>query len=171
MSNASRASASRLAVQAGAVFFLLWGVLHIWVGYAGASGYLSGLGAQWNLLAGGVKVPREALVLPTDAPTVLAQSQLLLNFCLDVAGYGVLALFVAWGLWFRSSVAAYLVGAIVIGICDLAFSFCLVTPGVIEKTFPVVIGPILWLLAVAITPLGLFGSRSGVRHTLDTARG
>jgi hypothetical protein len=164
------ASAARLTVRIGAVLFFLWGVLHIWVGYAGVSAYLAGLGTQWSLLIGGVNVPRTAFMLPSDAPTALAQSQLLINFCLDVAGYGVLALFVAWGLWTRSSWAAFAIGAVVIGICDLAFSFSLVTPGVIEKTLPVVAGPILWFLAIIVTPLGLYGLRSDTLRVQGSVR-
>jgi hypothetical protein len=142
-------------VQLGSILFFLWGVLHLWVGYAGLENYFYGLAAQWGMLAGGVNVPRGALVIPADGPTALAQSQLLINFCIDVAGYGLLALFVAWGLWARSSWVAFWVGALVIGMGDLAFTFCLVTPGVIEKTFPVVVGPVLWLLAMVVTPIGL----------------
>jgi hypothetical protein len=160
MSHALPLNLPRLFVQAGSILFLLWGVLHLWVGYAGLVGYSTGLAAQWGMLTGGIKVPREALTLPVDAPTALAQSQLLINFCIDVAGYGLLSLFVAWGLWARSSWLAYAVGALVIGMGDLAFTFCLVMPGVIEKTFPVVAGPVLWVLAVALTPIGLLGTRA-----------
>ena len=170
MSTNSGFSSPQAAVRAGAVLFFLWGVLHIWVGYAGLSAYFTGLAAQWELLIGGARVPRSAFVLPVDGPTAFAQSQLLINFCMDVAGYGVLALFVAWGLWARSSRAAFAVGVVVIGIGDLAFSFCLVTPGVIEKTFPVLAGPVLWLLAVIITPFGLFRERDKSLYFPGTIR-
>lgn len=149
-------SQSRIATRLGAVLFLLWGILHVWVAFAGIDAYLhEGLIGQWSLLIGGVNVPREAFVHPTDPATALAQSQLIINFCLDVGGYGVLALFVAWGLWVKPGWVAYAVGTLVIGIGDLAFSFMLVEPGVIERTFPVLAGPILWVLAVVITPWGL----------------
>lgn len=147
---------ARLQVRAGALLFLLWGVLHVWVGLSGLDAYLNqGLIAQWNMLIGGVQVPRATFVHVPEPHTALAQAQLLINFCLDVGGYGILALFVAWELWINPGWRPYLVGLIVIGVGDLAFLFCMVTPGVIERSFGVILGPVLWALAVIVTPWGL----------------
>lgn len=147
---------ARLQVRAGALLFLLWGVLHVWVGLSGLDAYLNqGLIAQWNMLIGGEQVPRATFVHVLKQPTALAQAQLLVNFCLDVGGYGVLALYVAWELWTRPGWRPYMVGLIVIGLGDLAFLFSLVTPGVIELSFGVILGPVLWALAVIVTPWGL----------------
>jgi len=44
---------------------------------------------------------------------------------------------------------------VVIGIADLAFLFCMVTPGVIELNAGTVGGPVIWFLALLITPFGL----------------
>lgn len=46
-------------------------------------------------------------------------------------------------------------GVFVIGIADLTFLFALVTSGVIAFNAGALGGPILWFLAVVITPLGL----------------
>jgi hypothetical protein len=44
---------------------------------------------------------------------------------------------------------------LVIGIADLAFLFCMVTPGVIVLNAGTVGGPVIWFLALLITPFGL----------------
>jgi hypothetical protein len=144
------------AAKIGAVLFVIWGVLHIWVGFEGIHQYLTG-GAHglWNFLIGGSNAPRTAFQHTTDAGTAHAQAQLILNFCIDVGGYGVLGLFVGWMIWAHASWVGYFIGVVVIGIGDLAFLFAMVTPGVIELNIATISGPILWFLAVGITPFGM----------------
>jgi len=145
-----------LAAKAGAGLFALWGVLHVWVGFEGVHQYLTGgTTGLWNMLVGGSAVPRAAFVHATDPTTLFAQGQLVLNFCIDVGGYGVLGFFVAWMIHRRNSWVGYLIGVVAIGIADLAFLFALVVPGVIELNAGTVGGPVLWFLAVLITPFGL----------------
>lgn len=145
-----------LPVRIGAVLYLLWSVLHIWVGVEGLHQYLGGdVAAQWHMLIGGSRVPSTAFVHATDAATTLAHGQLIVNFAVDVGGYGVLGLFVAWLLWTRASWLAYFMGLVLIGIADLAFLFAMVVPGVIALNAGTVGGPVLWVLAVLVTPWGM----------------
>jgi hypothetical protein len=145
-----------LPAKIGAWLFALWGVLHVWVGAEGMRQYLTGgTSGLWHMLLGGSAVPRAQFIHATDPVTLFAQGQLILNFCIDVGGYGVLGFFVAWLIRKRASWAAYLLGLVVIGIADLAFLFAMVVPGVIELNVGTVGGPVLWFLAVIITPLGL----------------
>ena len=58
-------------------------------------------------------------------------------------------------IWARASWTGYLIGVVVIGIADLSFLFVLVTSGIIVANVPTVAGPIIWFLAVAITPFGM----------------
>ena len=147
---------SGTAAKLGAVLFVLWGILHIWVGFEGITQYLStGANGLWTFMTGGSKVPRTAFVHTTDATTAFAHAQLLVNYCIDVAGYGVLGLVVGWMIWTQASWVGYLIGVLVIGICDLAFSFSLLLSGVIEPGFGAVVGPIIWLLALLVTPFGM----------------
>ena len=145
-----------LPAKIGAWLFALWGVLHVWVGAEGVRQYLTGgTSGLWNMLIGGRAVPRAAFVHATDPATLFAQGQLILNFCMDVGGYGVLGFFVAWLILKRASWIGYLLALIVIGICDLTFLFAMVVSGVIELNAGTVGGPVLWFLAVVVTPLGL----------------
>lgn len=144
------------AAKVGAWLFVLWGILHIWVGYEGIHQYLSnGTPGLWNIVIGGSNAPRSAFVHTTDAIKAFAQGQLLLNFCIDVGGYGVLGLVVAWLILTRASWPGYFIGLFVIGICDLTFLFSLVTSGVIELSAASVSGPVIWFLAVIATPFGM----------------
>ncbi|KAF0686093.1 Aste57867_22058 [Aphanomyces stellatus] len=154
-----------------AAAWLIWGVLHIWVGGAGFGWWFKGAKAQrednnhgdngakpqWDGVIGGRKVPHDTFQHANDPATTFAHRQLILNFTNDVGGYGVLGVFVAYAV-FTSSPAdhfAYWVGVVIIGIADLSFLFILVTPGVIKSSFEVVLGPLIWVVAVVLTPFAL----------------
>lgn len=156
-----RGVATGLMAKVGAILWAIWGILHIWVGYEGVHQYMSGgVRGQWSTLIGGASVPRETFQYATDTATAFAHSQLILNFCLDVGGYGVVGLLIAWMIWAHASWMAYVIGLVAIGIGDLAFLFALVTSGVIEFSFAVVLGPLVWFIAVVVTPIGLPSLRS-----------
>jgi hypothetical protein len=151
----------RPPAKAGAWLFALWGALHVWVGAEGLRQYLTaGTHGLWGMVIGGHAVPRSAFAHAGDPVTLFAQGQLILNFCLDVGGYGVLGFFVAWMILARASWVGYLIGLVVIGIADLAFFFLEVVPGVVELNAGTLGGPVLWFLAVILTPLGLPKHRS-----------
>ena len=153
----------RTPAKIGAGLFLLWSVLHIYVAVAGVLQYFTGdIESQWTMLIGGVNAPVSGFVFPTDALTANAQSHLILNFCLGVI--------VAWMIWSRASWIGYFIGVVVIGIADLSFLFALVTSGVIVANVPTIAGPIIWFLAVAITPFGLPRSEVVAQEELSTAR-
>ncbi|NDD90540.1 hypothetical protein EBZ37_00415 [bacterium] len=155
LSDSTEHPTNQLFVKTGAALFLLWSVLHIWVGAEGFRQYLNGAQAQWNMLIGGANAPRGAFQFAGDSLTSNVHSHLLVNFTTDVGGYGVLGLFVAWALWMRASWEAYWIGLIVIGIADLTFLFSQVTSGIIELNAGSVGGPVIWVLACLITPFGL----------------
>jgi hypothetical protein len=146
----------RTPAKVGAGLFVLWSILHIWVGVEGLHQYLTGSPmSQWAMLLGGRAMPREAFVHASDAATAFAHGQLIVNFAVDVGGYGVLGLFVSWMILKGPAWLGYVIGVWVIGIADLAFLFSMVTPGVIELNAGTVGGPVIWFLALLITPFGL----------------
>lgn len=146
--------AIRPAARVGAALFLLWALLHVWVGVEGFRQFAGGVHGQWEMLLGGAHAPRAAFQHATDALTANVHAHLLANFVLDVGGYGVLGLWVAWAIWRRGSWTAYLIGVVVIGIADLAFLLLMVTPGIIDFASGIG-GPVLWAVACVVTPLGL----------------
>jgi hypothetical protein len=142
--------------KAGALFLLLWSILHLYVGIEGIHQYIvSGEIGLWNLMTGGSNAPHDMFQHTTDALTANAHKHLLLNFCMDVGGYGILGLFLAWIIYKRGSWLAYFIALVAIGICDLTFLFSMVTPGIIELNWGSVSGPIIWFIAVALIPFGL----------------
>jgi hypothetical protein len=144
------------AAKVGAVLFVLWGVLHLWVGFEGVHQYLvGGARGMWSMLLGGAHAPRAAFQHASDPMTLNAQAHLLLNFVIDVAGYGALGVAIAPAIWSRGSWSAYLLGVFIIGIADLTFLFAMVTSGIIEFSFETLAGPMIWALACAVTPFGL----------------
>ena len=97
-----------MSAKIGAILLLLWGILHIWVGAEGIHQYLAGdVQTQWKMLLGGVNGSKEAFQFVSDEMTGNVHSRLLINFCLDVGGYGVLAIFLAWMIWGQGSWLAY----------------------------------------------------------------
>ena len=146
----------RTPARIGAILFLIWSILHIYVGVTGVAQFFAGdIKTQWTTLIGGANAPVSAFQFPTDSATVFAQSHLILNFCLDVGGYGVLGIFVAWMIWRHASWTGYWIGLVAIGIADLSFLFAMVTSGVIVADVATIAGPVIWFIAVAITPFGM----------------
>ncbi|WP_345816665.1 hypothetical protein AAGS40_27185 (plasmid) [Paraburkholderia sp. PREW-6R] len=146
----------RLPAKIGAGLFALWGILHLWVGFEGFHQYLvSPAHGQWKMFIGGSNAPFSAFVFPTDPTTAHVHTNLILNFCIDVAGYGVLGIFVSWLLFKRASWLAYFMGVVLVGIADVSFTFLQMTSGIIALNFPTVSGPVIWLLAALIVPFGM----------------
>jgi hypothetical protein len=62
---------------------------------------------------------------------------------------------VSWLLFRCAWWIAYMMGVFLVGLCDMSFTFLQMTPGIIQLNVPTVSGPIIWLLAVIITPFGM----------------
>ena len=67
------------------------------------------------MLIGGVKAPHSQFKYPTDTVTKYASSRFILNFTIDVSGYGALGVWVAYKIWNEASWEAFLIGLIIIG--------------------------------------------------------
>lgn len=144
------------AAKLGAALIVLWSVLHIWVGGDGLARFFAGdVPAQWLGFLGGAQAPVEAFVHTADPVTANVHAHLIVNFCVDVGGYGVLGLVAAWLIARQGSWLGYFLFLVLVGICDLAFTFSFVTSGIIHLDAGTVGGPVLWVLACAITPFGL----------------
>ena len=144
------------AAHVGAALFALWGILHVYVGVEGLLQYfVSPAKKQWEMLIGGSDAPVSGFKFPSDPLTIKVHANLIANFCLDVGGYGLLGLVVAWMISTQASWTGYLIGLFVIGLCDLSFATLMVHAGVIRADIYTVGGPIIWFLAVFITPFGL----------------
>ncbi len=145
------------AVKIGGIAYIIWGILHLYVGYMGISQYIidpdKGL---WSALIGGEHMPIEKFQFATDPMTLKVTANFILNFCLDVAGYGLLGILIGRMLLKMSKPwLAYFMGVFIIGLADLSFLFLQVTPGHIRGDWATYGGPILWFIAVVVLPFGL----------------
>lgn len=153
MQTAKRAS---VYTATGAVLFALWGILHSWVGFDGLNLYFTDpVRGQWDMYVGGKNAPLSEFKMPVDPVTMHVHANILLNLCLDIGGYGLFGILVAWMLYKRPSWFVYWVGVVMVGICDLSFTFLQLTSGIISLNIASISGPVLWLIAAIITPFGL----------------
>ena len=145
------------AIKIGSIAYVIWGVLHIYVGYIGVSQYISDPNkGLWSALIGGENMPIDKFQFASDPMTLKVTANFILNFCLDVAGYGLLGILLGVMLWkFTKPWLAYFIGLFIIGLADLSFLFLQVTPGHIKGDLGTYGGPILWFIAVVVLPFGL----------------
>ena len=160
-----------LAGKIGAALFALWGILHLWVGYEGTRLYFaSPAQGQWRMFIGGAMAPFESFQFPVDPVTSHVHANLILNFCLDVAGYGLLGLLVSWMLFRHASWIAYLMGLVLIGLCDLSFTFLQVTSGTIALNIPTISDPFSGCSPSSSHPSGCPAGKAS-ENSSDTAGG
>ena len=145
------------AIKIGSVAYIIWGVLHIYVGFIGISQYITDPNkGLWSALIGGEKMPVEKFQFATDPMTLKVTANFILNFCLDVAGYGILGILLGVMLWKNTKPwLAYFIGLFIIGLADLSFLFLQVTPGHIKGDWGTYGGPVLWFIAIVVLPFGL----------------
>lgn len=134
----------------GAVFYVLWGLLHV---LAGAGMLLAGAEEQLDLLS-------TAPLPEAELPAALAP---LVHAGLSFHGYnllwfGLLAIGVAVLLNWRNDVTGYWVNLFVVGADDLGLVVFLILPG--HLTFAEAgLGPVLFLLAAVLTTIGMVQRR------------
>jgi hypothetical protein len=86
MDNNKIESQNRLntAVKIGSIAYVIWGILHIYVGYIGVSQFITDPNrGLWSALLGGDKMPVDKFQFATDPMTLKVTANFILNFCLD----------------------------------------------------------------------------------------
>ena len=115
---------AKLAYRAGAVFYVLWGLLHLY--------------AAWISFNAGAGI---------DDP--FAVSKLQQNgWNLGAISFACIAIAVL--LNWRNSRLGYWLNLIMVSVTDIGFIVLVLLPGVSQD----ILGPILWLLAVVLTSIG-----------------
>ncbi len=150
-----------LAAKIGAMFYALWGLIHILGGVVLIQQAQSG-GAGAALATLGTAVPPEQLRQVTGG---VAQA-VLAFFGWNWVWIGLLVLVVAVRLNWRASPAGYWINLFVAGASDLGLVLLLLVPGymAIADGWP---GPLLWLLAAGFSTLGLLSQ--GARRVREAA--
>jgi hypothetical protein len=139
--------------RVGAVFYGLWGLLHIWAG-----GLMLAADARTQL-----DYISTAPLPPEELPQSLAS---LVNAGLSFHSYnlvwfGLVALFVAAFLNWRNSVTGYWINLVIVGADDIGLLWFLILPGHLAFS-EAGLGPVLFGLAAIFSTLGvLWGPRAG----------
>ena len=136
------------AAKIGAVFYVLWGVLHMWAGAI----MLIRLGSDGGaavLEVVGTGVPPEEL--PQEVSSVTAG--LLGQHAWNLLWLGIFGAVVGAMLNWKNSRAGYWANLVVISATDVGFIVAILLPGYI-RFLDGIWGPVLWLLGLAFTTIG-----------------
>jgi hypothetical protein len=143
----------RNAHKIGAVFYVLWGLFHAYIGVlllvkASTTGTHDALAAIGNALP--------ASEIPTENSPLT--NGVLQHYAWNLVWFGAFAIVVALRLNWKNSATGYWFNLVVVSLTDLGFIAAILVPGYI--TFAAgATGPILWLLAAAFTTVGVTSSR------------
>lgn len=148
MNRQARPSKPNRFIRTGAMMFFLWGALHIYAGLLIALPFFE-TGPAATLAVFGVQFSE-----PLSHPS-LAASHVALNFGFDLAGYGVLAIWLAIYIWRGEQIRRHFaVIAVMLGIADAAFIYSLLLPGY-SPLLEGIAGPVLYLLGLMFVGYGL----------------
>ena len=142
----------------GAIFYVLWGILHIIVGAAPVITFLA-------------EGPRAMLVslpgfenLPATVEEPLRQSAFFIaQHYTNLAAFGILAIVIAVALNWRNSPLGFWTNLVVLGIVDLSFVLAEMVPGYMPVEMGI-LGPILYVLGAAFTGIALVQRSETVRE-------
>ena len=145
------AAPSRL-VKAGAILFVLWGVLHVAVGVVNTISYVTR--GPLGLLStfGWATDARDA------GNNVALAAHIALDFSIVLVGYGVLAIWAARLMW-RGQALGFWLNTILLGIADAAFVIALMVPGHVSVAQGVW-GPLLYVSGVVVGAAGYHLART-----------
>jgi hypothetical protein len=144
---------SRYAYKLGAVFYILWGLLHIGLGFA-VLYRLSTKGGTAALALIGSAVP------PADLPPNLSgvAAGVIGQHAWNLALFGLLAVVIGIVFNWRNSRLGYWLNLALVSGADVGFLGAIVIP---RYNTPVdgLAGPTLWVLAVLFSTIGLLSGK------------
>jgi hypothetical protein len=148
----------KYAHKIGAMFYMLWGLIHIFGGIA----ILTAASPNEQLAMFGTAVPAD--MLPANPGEVVHAT---LSFhAFNLAWFGVFALIVGVLMNWRNSRLGYWLNFGIVGVADIGLFIFLISPGymALADGSP---GPVLWILALVFSTIGLLKGES--KQTTRTA--
>jgi len=130
----------------GAICYALWGVIHI--AFGGMFLY--------SLLSGGIPAllklseVTNSTISAQDYPGIL--NGLLMEHSWNLIWFGLFALIVGVAMNWKNSRAGYWMNLVVVGAAELGFIVTIIVPGYFTSA---ILGPILWILAVIFSTIGI----------------
>ena len=135
----------------GAIFYALWGVIHVIGGAVLLQAAFSGADAFLRVQAGGPAL--EPAALTVDARTLTIASGAFAFHAFNLTWIGVVVATVAMRLNWRNSAAGYWVNLALVGLTDLGLVLFIVGPGVMTWA-DAWIGPALFVPAWLFATIG-----------------
>lgn len=152
--------------RTGAIFYALWGVIHVIGGAVLLQATFSGADAFLRAQAGG-SAPAPA-TFSSDARTLTIASGVFAFHAFNLMWIGVVVAVVAMRLNWRNSAAGYWVNLALVGFTDLGLVLFIVGPGVMTWA-DAWIGPALFVPAWLFATIGL-RSTPGLADSPDVLR-
>jgi hypothetical protein len=152
------------AHRIGAVFYILWGIFHGYIGILLLQKVL-GEGTPGALAAIGNALP------PDQIPQIdsAIMNGVIEHYAWNLLWFGAYAIVLAIFMNWRNSRVGYWFNLVVVSLTDLGFIFAILVPGYI--TFAAgATGPILWILAAIFTTIGILQTPTGQEHRPQTQR-
>lgn len=141
----------KYAHKIGAVFYVLWGIIHIFGGIA----ILTAETPNVQLAMFGTAVPAD--MLPANPGEVVHAT---LSFhAFNLMWFGIFALLVGVLMNWRNSRLGYWLNFGIVGVADLGLFIFLILPGhmAVADGSP---GPVLWILALIFSTIGILKGES-----------
>jgi hypothetical protein len=141
----------------GAVFYLLWGLLHVLGGFLMLSASSVDLGSYLQVLMG--EQSALADVTTNNAVATSATLQVFAYHAFNLTWLGVLVSVIAIVSNWKNQASGFWVNLALVGLIDLGLIVYMVVPGVIPRSDPWWLGPVLYVFAVIFSAVGLRQSK------------
>ena len=145
------------AYRLGAIFYILWGIMHAMFGI---QIILVNMGESPYAVIQTIYADTGPVKTPVDLGSVI---QALMNqHGWNLLWFGVFAAVVGAFFNWRNSVTGYWYNLVVVSMADIGFIVAVLIPGYVAMMVGIW-GPILWVMAVVFSTLGIRGVSMGAR--------
>lgn len=135
--------------KTGAVFYILWGVMHVMLGFMMLSKFRArDASGMLAMVATGPQAGDPSAALPAVAVGLLRQH------AWNLIVFGAVSTGVAVRMNWRNDRAGYWFNLGLVSLADLGFIFMILLPGYMAASGAALVGPLLWLAAGVSSTLG-----------------
>lgn len=141
----------------GAVLYLLWGLLHVLGGFLMLNASSVDMGSYLQVLMG--EQGALANISTTSEIATSATMQVFAYHAFNLTWLGVLVSVVAVVSNWKNQASGFWFNLALVGLIDLGLIVYMVVPGVIPSSDPWWLGPVLYVVAVIFSAIGLRQSK------------
>ena len=142
---------TKYAHKIGAVFYVLWGIFHTYIGVLLLQKVMSE-GTSAALTAIGDALP------PSQVANDALMNGVIEHYAWNLVWFGIYAIILAIFMNWKNSRVGYWFNLVVVSLTDLGFIFAILVPGYISFAAGAS-GPFLWILAFIFTTIGIMKNR------------